>query len=174
MSGLNAVAVIAVIGAAGGVFYLLKGFVLPSIVVPIIGGIDDALGGIDDALGGIIGGIVVPAGENGIAVEYWKARGLEFAPMMAIARGEFEVPAIIRNFLPESFTVGDYYTFMFNFAQTTTVGDIESYFGCGISGKSHEYLSNLYQYADATNWRIDTLEQIYNAIQEEFLWDVVL
>lgn len=163
MRQLETISTIGVLGLLAYVAYRMQKTVIP-----------DVVGFIDGVAGTAIRDIVVPEGPNTIAVEYWKDHGIDPAWFMEIARGQQEIPALIKQILPDTVTVGMLYNAYFNWALGTTIGDLESWVKIGLPGSSDALISNLYQYADATLWRIDTLESIYNSLQEENLWDVIL
>jgi len=131
-------------------------------------------GAVDGIMGTAFKGILVPSGPNAFAVQYWKEHGIDQAWFMEVARGTNPIPEYLKAFLPDSFTAGMLFNALFNWSQGTTVGDLEDWLKIGLPGSSDVLISNVYQYADAQDWRANETELIYEQLIEEGLWSVLL
>ena len=160
---LTTVQTVAIVGGGAFLYFTFKNSIIPNVA-----------GFVDGVAGTVIRPLVVPPGPNALAVEYWQQHGLDQVLFMEIAKGHQQIPALIRQFLPEPMTVGQFYNGLFNWSHGTTIGDLENWTKIGLPGSSDSLISNLYKYADATLWRVNEFELIYNSIIEEDLWDVTL
>ena len=163
MNFYNALQAVVVVGVSAFLYFKFKNSIVPNVA-----------GFIDDAAGTAFRGILVPEGPNAFVVEYWSRHGIDYNWFMDVARGDKPIPPFIKMVLPDTVTVGLIFNALFSWANATTIGDVESYLGCGLPGKAGTYITNDFHYADAIVWKTDTLELIMNTLQEENLWDVVV